>query len=169
MLDPRDDPNTANSSEELNALAARLQTWRPSAGGLDRDRLIFESGRAAGLAEARAMDRGRLWPMATAASLLLAVGFYMARGPEKGGEPERIDLAVKSAEVPRSPQPIAESAPIAPIDPSSYLALARQFASGDLDPIQAEPVRPSDSNRSSPPVDRPPPLRARDFDRLLNL
>ena len=65
-------------ADELNALADRLRGWRPSVGGLDRDRLIFESGRAAGLAEARATFRRRIWPLAMAASMLVAVGWAVA-------------------------------------------------------------------------------------------
>jgi hypothetical protein len=161
MRDPQDDI-------DMNALAARLQGWRPSAGGLDRDRLIFESGRAAGLAEARARFRRQFWPLATAASLLLAtVGFLLARQQvHEQREAAEAEVAVADSFPLQPTHPIPA---IEPIDPNSYLALARRFASGDVDPIQAAPVRPSESNRSSPSVDQPPPLRARDFDRLLNL
>jgi hypothetical protein len=145
-------------ADDLNALADRLRGWQPSTGGLDRDRLIFEAGRAAGLAEARASFHRRFWPLAMAASLLLATGLFMTRHPEP----------VEVAEVsPQPPRPIVVSPPIPPIDPNSYLALTRQIAAGGLDPIRRDSPRPESDPSIS--VDRPPPLRARDIDRLLNL
>jgi hypothetical protein len=144
-------------ADDLNTLADRLRGWQPSAGGLDRDRLIFEAGRAAGLAEARVSFHKRFWPLACAASLLLAAGFFMTRQPER----------VEVAEAPQPIRPIVEGLPISPIDPNSYLALSRQIAADGLDPIRRDPAR----SESDPSIsaDRPSPLRARDLDRLLNL
>lgn len=144
-------------ADDLNALADRLRGWQPSAGGLDRDRLIFEAGRAAGLAEARTSFHKRFWPLAMAASLLLAAGFFMTRQPER----------VEVAKAPQPPGPAVEIPPIPPTDPNSYLALSRQIAAGGLDPIRHDPARTAPDPSIS--VDRPSPLRARDLDRLLNL
>jgi len=155
----------AGIPENLNALADRLRGWQPSSGGLDRDRLIFEAGRAAGLAEARTTYRKRFWPMAmaTAASLLVAASVLLTRNPERKETPERIEMA----KIPQHSQPLPETAPITPVDPNSYLALARRIADGILDPAPTDRVR-SGSDLPNP-VDHSTPLRARDLDRLLNL
>ena len=155
----------AGIPENLNALADRLRGWQPSSGGLDRDRLIFEAGRAAGLAEARTVYRKRFWPMAmaTAASLLLAVGLFLTREAEPSGRQERNEMA----KISQQSQPLPETVPITPVDPNSYLALARQIADGSLDQGPTEPTRSGVDHPS--PIDRPTPLRARDLDRLLNL
>lgn len=144
-------------ADDLNALADRLRGWKPSAGALAHDRLIFEAGRAAGLAEARNSFRRRFWPPAMAASLLLAAGLFMTRHPDR----------VEVAQVPQPPRPVVESPPIPPLDPNSYLALSRQIAAGGLVPVRHDPAR-SESDPSTS-ADRPPPLRARDLNHLLNL
>ena len=55
---------------DLSELERRLAAWRPAAGALDRDRMLYEAGRAA----ARADGRVQSWRLATAALVLLAVG-----------------------------------------------------------------------------------------------
>jgi hypothetical protein len=69
---PKPDP-------ELAALEAALQSLRPQADWLDRDRLMYRAGRASAMGKAgRQSTAGRtalFWPLATAASLLLAVTF----------------------------------------------------------------------------------------------
>lgn len=46
-------PDEPDRQEQINAIENRLARWKPSATAIDRDRLLFESGRAAGRAEAR--------------------------------------------------------------------------------------------------------------------
>ncbi len=167
MHDPRGDHDPGIPAESLDPLADRLRAWQPATPvDIDRDRLIFEAGRAAGIAETRRAYRGRFWPLATAASLLMATaGFLLARqqGREQGRRPE----TVESVAIPSILQPTAELPPIEPVDPNSYLALARRIADGHLDPFQAGSKSPDPD--SSRPRNDSAPLRARDVDRLLNL
>ena len=48
---------------DLSEFERRLAAWRPAVGGLDRDRMLYEAGRAA----ARADGRVQSWRLATAA------------------------------------------------------------------------------------------------------
>jgi hypothetical protein len=96
--------------------------------------------------------------------MLLGVGLFVMRGHERSKSPERVEVA----DVSQLPMPVVESPPITPIDPNSYLALSRQIADGGLDPVRHDPAARSDSDPSTS-IDRPPPLRARDLERLLNL
>ena len=54
---------------DLTDLERRLAAWRPAPGSLDRDRMLFEAGRAG----VQIVDRTRFWRLATAASTLVAV------------------------------------------------------------------------------------------------
>lgn len=56
----------------LDNFEAQLAALRPMASGIDRDALLFAAGRAAG---ATRTTRRYAWPLATAASLLLATTF----------------------------------------------------------------------------------------------
>ena len=151
--------------ENLKNFAERLVGWQPTAGNLDRDRLLYEAGREAGLAEARAMFRRRFWPMtAVAASLLaLSVGLLITRAPDREQPTSRVDV-VKG---PRPDRAIGDETPIAPADPNSYLALSRRIGAGSLDSIPTDRARTGSA--PSNPVDSLTPLRTRDLDRLLNL
>lgn len=163
MHDTRDDIDTP-AADPLNVLADRLRGWQPSTIGLDRDRLIYEVGRAAGLAEARTQFRRRLWPLAVAASLLLGISLVVTTRPRtKIAEPTRVEVAVRE---PQPSLPPVEMPPIAPVDPNSYLALARRIEDGSLESGQKATHTNSHAPASS---NGPPPLRARDLDRLLNL
>ena len=44
--------NEPDRQEQINSIENRLSRWKPAATAIDRDRLLFESGRAAGRAEA---------------------------------------------------------------------------------------------------------------------
>jgi hypothetical protein len=63
-------------NDELAAIEAALCSLTPAASGIQRDRLMFLAGKAAGN---RSSSRRRLvaalWPLATAASLLAATAF----------------------------------------------------------------------------------------------
>ena len=72
---------------DLAAVEAALGALRPTPTGVDRDRLMYLAGEAAA---SRSLSRHRrradwLWPCATAASMLLAIGFatmWFAAEPE---------------------------------------------------------------------------------------
>lgn len=155
----------AGIPENLKGLAERLSGWQPSAGNLDRDRLLYEAGREAGLAEARAIFRRRFWPMsAIAASLLiLSLGLIATRSPDRKQPVKHVEMV----KAPVADRTTDDEAPIAPADPNSYLALSRRIGAGSLDSVPTDRAR----TRSAPsnPVDSLTPLRTRDLDRLLNL
>ena len=65
-MDPlEDDPEVP-----LSDLERRLEQWRPASGSLDRDRMLFDAGRAS----ARAESWGRLGAALAASFALVAVG-----------------------------------------------------------------------------------------------
>ena len=72
-------------SEELTAFEAALSSLGPKASSLDRDRVMFLAGQAAGKSSLPAgrLRASWLWPCVTAASLLAAVtfgGMLLVRG-----------------------------------------------------------------------------------------
>jgi hypothetical protein len=133
--------------DELNEIERRLTLLRPSSGGLDRDRMLFEAGRAS----ARAETRGRAWAVAVAASMVVAIGLGVGLVRERS---LRHDL--ERALATRTPE--ARPAPPIPpreIAPDSYLALTRRALAG-LDDSPPSARRPPEAA----PDPTPPPLRA---------
>jgi hypothetical protein len=70
---------------DLEAVEAAVGSLRPAPSGIDRDRLMYLAGRAAGGDGSHHARRraGWFWPCATAASLLAAVtfaGMWLSRG-----------------------------------------------------------------------------------------
>jgi hypothetical protein len=116
---------------DLNDLERRLAEWRPSASGLEVDRLMFAAGRAS----ARS-GRGRfVWPAVSAGLALTAMALGMGLAEERAA---RLELAMRMRDSAPSVAPArgselgpAESPPTqAP--PASYLA-ARRALTEDLD------------------------------------
>lgn len=164
--------------DSLTVLEARLRGWQPSPVGLDRDRLLFEAGRAS----ARSGPRVGPWQSATAVLALLSTGLglvlldatadrrdlrqaLLAQQTPTGPIPERAPIPdpIPSVPEPVPPRPLAEPRPL---DPSSYLALTRRLASGgglDDSPTIATPDSEFDS-RTPRPI-----LRAGGFDRAFGL
>ena len=64
--------------DHLSSLEERLRSWVPSAGGLDRDRMLFEAGRAGAQGPIQAVGSASSWRYATAAAVLLASGLGLA-------------------------------------------------------------------------------------------
>jgi hypothetical protein len=148
----------------------RLAAWLPAATVLDRDRMLFEAGRAAARAEARV----KVWPSAALALAMLLMGLiglfarersrrlaletvlaarHPAQAPVFAAMPPRVALPGPSKERP---------------DPSSYFVLTTRLASGEMDfpPVSHESNTERPPARSGPP---PPPLRPRGFERMLDL
>jgi hypothetical protein len=158
---------------DLTDLEHRLRGWRPAAATLDRDRMLFEAGRAAahpaGLAQA--------WITATSFLTLLAValgiGWWREHDARVG-----IEMALDASpghsvdDTPRAgpsmpgPDP---SIQVARIDPISYLALRSQvgqFVGGPASNGHRNAQCPTKVSRGTPLLT---PLSARRLDRLIDL
>jgi hypothetical protein len=172
---------------DLMALEHRLAAWRPSAGALDRDRMLYDAGRAAALAGSRI----RSWRLATAALALISVGLggllaqqrsllarersLLAQERSQRHAPETARSARPGASEPSppAPSPAAESPAIEPPSPTSYFALTSRLARSAGDPssldveIEPEPHRPAGDHSVILPY--PVPLRPQDIQRVLDL
>ena len=160
----------------LNELEARLRQWAPNLGGLDRDRMLFEAGRAEAVGGSRPGPRVWLWKSAAAATVILALGLGLALRHERT---QRRNLELALASVGAPPESIVESPPesIAKLPekhnpgPSSYLVLVRKVKLLE-DPVDREPVRTAPDRNQGGPVTAPhspPLLRAHDLDRVISL
>ena len=149
----------------------RLASWLPAVTALDRDRMLFDAGRAS----ARADARGKLWASAAVglALLLAGLGVLFARERSQRLALERILAAGPPVQAPMlaaTPMRVAvpASSGAARPDPSSYFVLTTRLASGTLDfpPASLAPNagHPPGSTRSQPPTFRP-----RGFERVLDL
>lgn len=160
-LSPNDDPLE-------RAIADRLRGWSPSTSGLDRDRLLFEAGRASAVGRSRRM----LGAWAVAASGLIALGWGWAREYERRQSAERSLAEVRRdwlQSLPR-PQPRAIDPPRLlanrgrpPLEPFSYAVLTQRLNdSGELaEPTIADaPSRPNDHDRSEMPILTPNRIRS---------
>ncbi len=165
-----------SDEEHLSSLEERLRSWVPSPGGLDRDRMLFEAGRAEVLGSIQARSHARLWRFATAAAVLLASALGLVWHNEHS---QRRALELTIARLAPSPAPFVATPELiaerpekeAAVDPSSYLALVRLVNltedAADLEPHRTAPgtvpsVRAADSPHTSP-------LRPRDWDRVISL
>jgi hypothetical protein len=100
-------------TRDRTSVEAALSSLHPAPTGVDRDRLMYLAGRAAadGSPGARRLLADWLWPVATAASLLLAVTFatmWVARGGPRIVYVERPAQAQKG--VPQATAPPTEAA-----------------------------------------------------------
>lgn len=106
------------SHDSDNDLGQSLRQLKVTAPSLDRDRLLFEAGR-------RSVRHSWAWPLATAASVLLAVstGFLYWH------QFANIHEQAKSV-VPTRPEtvasPVAQREPVESISPLSYLAMRNE-------------------------------------------
>jgi len=150
MFNPDQDP--------LSSLEERLRSWVPAAGGLDRDRMLFEAGRADVQGTVPAGTVARLWRYATAAAVMLASGLGMAWQNERS---QRRVLELSSARL-APPAPLLSTPELiterqekaAPVDPMSYLGLVRQVKcledAASLEPHLAPPRASGQPTRLEP-------------------
>jgi hypothetical protein len=154
---------------ELTALEARIAAWKPSSGGLDHDRLLFEAGRASA-------GSSRGWRTATGCLILTlaALGSLMVRERHRfiqHTQALQTELTAARSEslqkmAPREAVAMADLAVDLTVARASYLDLTRRLASGEtLDAID----RPDQPTPSILAPDPGRPLRARDSDRLRDL
>jgi hypothetical protein len=162
------DTTGRDPENDLTGLEQQLARFRPAPIALERDKMLFEAGRASALAE----RRGRLGMSMAAIFALIAVGFGGLFVRERARLLAlEVRLKTDTREVVRqtpSTSPIPDR-PYRPIEPDSYLSLTRQFLSVGLDaapqkvrqePRESIPARPSQST---------PPLRVRGSDGLSDI
>jgi hypothetical protein len=148
--------------EQINAIENRLARWKPAATAIDRDRLLFESGRAAGRAEARSHTI-----LASIACSLLTIVIAKGtivrdRARNAAAEPLREESVAIEAE-----SRATKNSELSAIDPAwnsnpnvsddSYLALSRLAESNTFEtarrPDSDEPsIRSKPSDNASPPT-----------------
>jgi hypothetical protein len=171
--------------EHIKALEHRLSTWRPAAGALDRDRMLYDAGQSA----ARADSRIQVWRLATAALLFLTIGLsgLLARQSSLVSrersllahdrmESKRTDLPATftASGVPaESWRPPVDSAPVERFAPASYFVLTSRFVASGVDASWHEADGATGSHRRDPGrperAPAPAPLRPRDVQRVLDL
>ena len=177
-MDPdRDDENPIGP--DLTALERRLSAWRPSAGSLDRDRMLYDAGRAAAGAGARP------WRLMAASLLLATLGLSaMLARQHSSLARERALLAQERAQrrqfetalaarLSPSISTVSQYTAAEPPASSSYLVLTAGLVAGVDDPAShrtfgdPEPRAPAPAPEGGPP--RPSPLRPHDIRRVLEL
>ena len=172
--------------DDLKALEHRLSAWRPSAGAIDRDRMLYDAGQAA----AGADNRLRAWRMATAALLLVTVGLGGLLVQQRSLlERERALLAQERSQrqametvmiardgtlepSPSVPSPASAAATTEPLSPTSYFALTARLSSDVRDLSSPDPkIEPGPHRPANEPAEtlHPGLLSPRDVQRILDL
>lgn len=150
MSDERAEPDKPNLSSELKGTEALLAALRPTAPAIDRDRVMYEAGLAAG-ARAATASRGVVIRRAAtfaalAATLLLGmqIGARRTREVEQqvAVSPLKPADAVQAIDIASSP---VETQP-AKLPANSYGELRKHLATADLD----APIRRSERSRVAP-------------------
>ena len=152
------DPLKDNPEGPLSDLERRLGQWRPLPGSLDRDRMLFDAGRAA----ARAESGGRLGGALAASFALVAVGLGGLLVRERG---HRHALEVTLVERTREPvivEPVPPMLPAPPeLAPDSYLVLTRRILTTGLDDLPPSTSKVPRGELPDRPVPSLVPLRVR--------
>jgi len=167
----------------MSALEHRLAAWRPAVGGLDRDRMLYSAGWSA----ARADGHIHAWRLATAALLLVVIGFggllarqrsLLAREGDLLAHERTKRMALETTIAARAvpaehSQPAGDPPPIEPFAPTSYFALVSRHSESIADLSRPDARSATESHRRDPgPVEGMPataPLRSRDVTRVLDL
>lgn len=179
--------NHGQDENELTAFEGRLATWRPAAGGLDRERMLYDAGRSV----ARADSRVQAWRLATAAVVLLLIGSsamivrqqsLIARDKHLLARELSRRRSLEAALVVQIPSPAtpgavshrpADATPVEPFAPASYFALVSRQALDMADASWPEAEKPSAEHRPGPGLSKKPPadapLRPREIERILDL
>jgi hypothetical protein len=171
---------------DLKALEHRLVAWRPLAGTLDRDRMLYDAGRAAA-----ADGHVRSWRLATAAWLLVTVGLggllvhqwsLLERERSLLAQEQSPRMALETTLAARTgplqqsapaPSPTSAAPAIEPLAPTSYFALTSRLARGDRNlsspDLEREPGPHRPTVGPSEAIPHPGPLQPRDLQRVLDL
>jgi hypothetical protein len=151
-------------------LERRLAAWVPAATALDRDRMLYEAGRASAFGE----GPGKAWPSAAVvlALLLAGLGGVFARERSRRVALETVLAARPPAQAPALAATPPRVAPPVPSterpDPSSYFVLTTRLSAGELDlpPVSRKPSTDDPPGATGP---QPPTLRPRGFERVFDL
>jgi hypothetical protein len=131
-------------NDDLGAIEAALCSLTPARSGIERDRLMFLAGKKA------AIDRRSpklLWPMATAASLLVAATFGILWAA--GSNPRFVERpAVVS--IAGTPIPVDVLADASPPSPWENRRLCLFVLEKGFDAMPQSPVYPSRHDREIP-------------------
>lgn len=179
-------PDDVGPRDDLTGLERRLAAWRPSAGGLDRDRLLYEAGRAAARSEAGARLRLAMGSVAAAAIVAVGLGGWLAveRGRRQalelalsrpGGESH--GQAVEPGRMPEPEPPVvrgprladAPAPEAAPPSPGSYLALTRHALADAAGPGSSGAATDAPGDGPRERTARPATLRVRGSEGRLDL
>jgi len=136
-------------NEELAAVEAALGSLQPKSTALDRDRLMFLAGRAA----AERKPTAWLWPLATAATTLVAITFGTMLATRDG--PQVVERVVYVRPTQQADKPPATSAELR----TDYLKLRRLVLLQGVDAMpepvfQAELAIPTLGNRNGRTIER---------------
>jgi hypothetical protein len=176
-MDPDRDENPIGP--DLTALERRLSGWRPSAGSLDRDRMLYDAGRAAAGAGARP------WRLMAASLLLATLGLtallaheHSSLGRERAllaherAQRQELETALAARTGP-STATATEYAAAEPPAPSSYLVLTARLVAGVDDPAPPHVIDDPERGAPAPAPERgparPSPFRPQDLRRVLDL
>ena len=163
------EPTGRNLETDLTELETALASLRPSAVALDRDRLLFEAGRAS----ARTELRGRLGTVMAAVFALVAVGLGLLlareRGARMGLEATIASLDARAPSAPLVTRAKVEDMPSGQPGPNSYLVLTRHLMAGGIDSMPFERPAVSRAPARIEPAELPAMLRLRAIEELLEL
>jgi hypothetical protein len=154
-----------DSRQDLSEVEKRLAAWRSAPAALDRDRLLYEAGRAA----ARSESRSRL-SLSAAACLgvaTLVLGGQYVRERERGDTLERRLASLTAPPVVPSPA-ISQPASLAPVA-DSYWTLSRNMPALLFEDTRSSSA-PTPGGRLSAPAAVPlTPLGTQSTSDLLHL
>jgi hypothetical protein len=157
--------------DDLTDLELRLSGWTPSAAALNRDRMLFEAGRAS----ARSDTRGRLTTALAASLAALAVGLG-GWAVREHAQRRAVELALadrsRALEVALAVRPLPSEPASVRLDataPNTYLALSHRLATAGVDVPEMPPAPPAHDQRPASPGRSLTPLSARRPGELMDL
>jgi hypothetical protein len=166
------DQSQPDQENDLTPLERRLTGWRPSTGKLDRDRVLFDAGRAA----ARADGRSRLWQLATAALVFMTAGLGGLLEHERSQRfALETALAIRARPVESLPPvpSLAQTPATESLAPNSYFELTTHVMASDQEASAPAlgndfmPTKPAPASLRALPASSP--LRPRDLNRVFDL
>jgi hypothetical protein len=137
---------------ELAAIEQRLKQWSPASGSLDRDRILFESGRASAHSPAGRTPWVVLTLGLTAASITFATLYIRERG-----ERQALALALRGSARPALPiaaepeQNASRDASTSSDSESGYFRIRERIVAKGLDAWPAAVARDVRNRPSEPP------------------